>query len=123
MDLSALFADPELMQRLTEAGVFPDEMDLLSQQMKRAEAMRKTPAAKGYEVGGTYKAASPLEHLATALGGFMGQRDIQRTSTQQNDALERMRANAMALARALRGGNDSPQPYDWAPVGPAPVEY
>lgn len=119
MDLSALFADPELMQRLSESGVFGDEMDLLGQQMKRAQALRATPSATGMEVGHTYVAANPLEHLAAGLGRVQGRRGIQGTAGQQSALLDRMRANAAALAQALRAGSQPQAPGSIVP----PVEY
>ncbi len=109
MDLSALFNDPELMQRLSESGIFPDEMDLMSQQMQRAQALRKTPGAQGREVGpyNVYTAASPLEHLAVGLERYQGGRDTKNTSQQQKDLLDRSRfgiiEQAKALAKALQG--------------------
>ena len=122
-DLSALFDNPELMQRLSEAGIFPDEMDLLGAQMKRAQALRQTPSAQGREVGNTYVASSPLEHLATGLQRVIGQRDVNATTGQQTDALGRMRANAVALAQALRRGGQGSQPpsRQWEYQGEAPV--
>ncbi len=108
MDLSALFNDPEVMQQLSEMGIFPDSMDLMGQQMKRAEALRGTPGAQGREVGNTYVASSPLEHLAVGLQRTLGQQGINNTAGQQNDLLQRMRGSVMdqarAMARALRGG-------------------
>ncbi len=116
MDLSPIFNNPELMLRLSEAGVFPDEQDILGAQMKRAQALRATPSAQGREIGphNVYVASNPLEHLAAGLGRVIGQRDTNATAGQQGDLLGRMRANAVAMANALRNRPQIGPPDDQA---------
>ena len=52
--------------------------------------------AEGRAVGGTYVAANPLEHLATAMGRVRGQQGINDTQTAQSDLLMRQRAGELA---------------------------
>lgn len=109
MPISSIFDNPELVQALSEAGVFPDEMDMLQSQLKRADALRTTPGAQGREVGRTYVASSPLEHLAVGLQRYQGGKGVQQGIGQQDALLGRMRANAQAMAQAIREGAQPPQ--------------
>jgi hypothetical protein len=76
----------QLAQALAAARAADDQEGLLGLQMRRGQAVQGmvTPAA-GANVGGTYRAASPLEHIANAMARVVGQR-------QQDDALQKMQA-------------------------------
>jgi hypothetical protein len=104
---------PELLAQLSEMGIAPDELDMLHQQVQRAQALRNTPGAQGREVGRTYVASSPLEHLAVGLQRVQGQQGIQGGEQSQAALLQRLQAKAQALGMALRGGGQQqgpPQP-------------
>lgn len=67
--------DDALIQQMAALGVSPEMLGLLGRQMSQGESWMNTPTPEGRNVGHTYVAASPVEHLAAALRqGIGGQR-------------------------------------------------
>lgn len=107
--------DPALVQQLVALGGIPDQQALA---MKRMEMGREDSTAqmpRGYQVGNTYMAASPMEHLAAALQRGMGVARQMGGEREYRDLIGQQahgrNAYAAALARLF-------QPQD--AVGPVP---
>lgn len=63
-----------LIQQMAALGISPEQLGLYGKQMGRGEQLADTPMAQGRHVGNTYVASSPLEHLATAMRQYQGQK-------------------------------------------------
>jgi hypothetical protein len=92
-------SDP-LLEQMINAGLAPDRAEVLAQQMKRAQGLMAAPGAQGMNVGGTYVAASPIEHLASAMSRIMGGRQANRIEQQMGDLIGQKGAGRMAWASA-----------------------
>jgi hypothetical protein len=94
---------PEGIQQMIDAGLFSDRSGLEAQKTAQGVGLMQTPGAQGQNVGGTYVASSPLEHLATALSRVQGGRMVQESQGRQADLIggkgKGMEAFLMALAR------------------------
>lgn len=74
-------ADPETLQRMFDALNSGEQMGL-------GHEMLQTPGAPGMRAGGTYVAASPLEHIATALSRIQGARMIDQGQKARSTGLQ-----------------------------------
>lgn len=116
--LLQMLTDPELAKELAQMSAYGDTMGLQGEQAKRGAGLFGTPNAQGQHVGGTYVAASPLEHAGnTALRVIGAQKmndaDAARRSLISGDVNTRERF-ASALADAMRRSRQQPQ----IPVAP-----
>jgi hypothetical protein len=101
--------DPSLEVDLSGLAVLPEERGLLARLMESGRQAGATEQPKGYSVGGTYIAASPLEHLAAALTSGLGQAKERRAVSDYRATLgnERSaRANAMRRYGLLATSED-----------------
>ena len=101
--------DP-LLEQMLKVGVADDRAAALAPRLRRAQALSLTPMAEGYRVGGTYKAASPLEHLAAAMSRITGNRqmgDVEKElggfADQKVEGRRAFAQNPSAFAGALSG--------------------
>lgn len=93
--------NPGALQQMIDAGLFGDRSALNAQKMGMAQQMMQTPGAEGMRVGGTYVAANPLEHLATAMQRRRGNEQMAGLQSSQ-DALITGKGKGMeALIRAM----------------------
>lgn len=109
--------DPALVQQLVSLGGIPDQQAMA---MKRLEMGREDSQAampRGYQVGNTYMAASPMEHLAAALQKGVGIAKQRGAEREYGDLIgkqtEGRNAYAAALARLLQ---QNQTPTDAGPV-------
>lgn len=127
-------SDEDKMRALLEAmaamGALPEEQALLMNQMGQGAGMMNTPGAQGQNVGGTYVASSPLEHLGVlaqrGVGAYkqgqaeQGYRDTLAKQTagrqafgeQQMGQQDEEMAMMKALLAAMQGGGN-PGPSGW----------
>jgi len=82
-------ADSATLQSMIQAGLAPGREAALQQGLNQ-------PMAQGREVGRTYVAASPLEHLANAVRAVVGQRKMNDLTNQQG-------SGRLAYLRMLAG--------------------
>jgi hypothetical protein len=106
--------DPNVLQQMIDAGLVDDRAGVLAQQMKRAQGLMAAPGAQGMNVGGTYVAASPLEHLASAMSRIIGGQRAKGIEQQMGDLIGQKGAGRMAYANA----GEAPAPM--APQGQVP---
>jgi hypothetical protein len=92
---------PDGLQQMIDAGLFSDQMGLEGQQAGLAADLWKTPGAQGQAVGGTYVAANPLEHLATAMGRGLGAMKMQESQGRQADLIAGKGLGMDAFIKAL----------------------
>jgi hypothetical protein len=62
----------DLLEQLTQAGLYPQQIAQLQRQYQLAQGFMQPQEAQGRQVGGTYVAASPWEHLANAIRPVVG---------------------------------------------------
>lgn len=124
-----------LAQAMSGLGSMPDRQALLKQHMEWGHDATQAPAPKGMQVGGTYMASSPLEHIAAALQRVMGYRQQGQgergltASLGEQDKLRGQYADALMRAMAARdGGREALGPYQGdapqliAPPPPNPID-
>ena len=101
--------DP-LLEQMLKVGVADDRAAAMQPRLRRAQLLAAAPMAEGYRVGGTYQAASPLEHLAAAMSRITGNKQMAGIEKEMGGLLdskvEGRRAfaqNPSAFAGALSG--------------------
>lgn len=94
--------DP-FLQQMIDAGLVDDRAEILAQQIRRGQGMMQTPGAQGMQVGGTYRAASPLEHAATAMSRILGGRMVKGAEKDYEAGLATKRAGREAFAQQQAG--------------------
>lgn len=92
-----------LLEMLAQVGTEPDAQALLMDQRQAGMAQAATPSAQGMNVGGTYRASSPLEHMAVALQRAMGGRATKQAETGYGESLKRQQAARLAAMRGFQG--------------------
>ena len=101
------------LAQMAQAGAIPIEQARLMAAMRRAQA-NVIPTPQGREVGRTYVASSPLEHLASAMSKVWANRDMQQAEAGFG-ALEKQ---AQAAGEARLRMDRAPAPAGWgAPAG------
>jgi hypothetical protein len=112
--------DEALIQMLVQLGAIPEEQALLMRQMDQGAGMMQTPGAQGQNVGGTYVASNPLEHLSVALQRGMGAQKQRGAEGAYRDTLGKQTAGRSAYAEALKRlmeqqmtGQAQPMPGPW----------
>jgi hypothetical protein len=108
--------DPETLQAMIQAGLAQDQMGLQGQRVKYGEQLAGTQQPEGRQVGNTYVAASPLEHLAAAVRNMQGQRMMNQGMQAQQGALQGQGAGRIAYLKLL-AGRGQPPPQD---IGASP---
>src|SRR5712664_1037792 len=89
--------DPELLRQLAAAGMTEEQLRMLAPQLQFGQQMMQPQQAQGRQVGGTYVAASPLEHLSNAIRQMVG---------------AKISGDVMSRQRGLLGGQqDARQKY------------
>lgn len=97
--------DAELQLAAALQGI-PLEQAALMQRARRAQGLMDTPGAQGQSMGRVYRAASPLEHLATALSRYKGGKQLNEIEPQFAGLAQRAQQGALAGARIERGDKD-----------------
>lgn len=127
--LMAMLSDPQMAEQLAQMGAYDDISRNLDKRAGLAEALASTPGAQGREVGRTYVASSPLEHIAGALQRGIGMHQLQGINAQRDAAVQgnvgAAKGLAAAMAQAMRarraqsvGAPPTPGETGWAaPVG------
>lgn len=82
----------DLLAQLAALGITPDRLDLLREQLERAEQQRSAPGPSGRGYGRVYVAANPLEHVGHALQQFRAGRRIKGLEAQHDEALQQSAA-------------------------------
>jgi hypothetical protein len=109
-------ADPETLQAMIDAGLVPERSNIAQGQYNYGQKLAGTPSAQGREVGKTYVASSPLEHLAVALRNYQGQKMMKDAQSQQQGLLDRQGQGRLDYLRLIAGrGQPSPGPQIASP--------
>jgi hypothetical protein len=111
---------PEKLQAFMQTGQTPELLGMANQDYATGQGLSQTPSAQGQNVGNTYVAASPLEHLATALGRYQGGKQMQGARDQQNALIKALvQANAQKFQAKSGGpGMFAPQAQPQVPQSP-----
>lgn len=110
-DLYALIQnmDPAALQQMMEAGVVPEQLALQAQQAKRGQGLADTQTPQGMQVGGSYVASSPLEHLSAAIRQGAGGVMQGKAAQAQQDALKQAIAGRTSYLQGIAGQGQQPQ--------------
>lgn len=109
--------DPEKARALVESGLFAEQMGQAGRDYRTGGAMFATPSAEGMRVGGTYKAASPVEHLANAMTRAIGLGQMRNARNAENKAMGGVTDFRLAAIKAMQ-----PQTYDGPSIqSPQPI--
>lgn len=92
-------ADDQQAQALAALAGIPLQQAKIEAKRRRGQAMFATPTPGGREVGRTYVASSPLEHLAAAMTRTMGLRDMKAADADMAPIIQQQQAGAAAQAR------------------------
>ena len=95
-------ADPTTLQKMIDAGIFDESSKPLTQQFEIGQKMMDTPSAQGRQVGNTYVASSPLEHLANAVRQIVGSRISGNAMTGEKDLATKRGAGRLAYLEMLK---------------------
>lgn len=112
-DLYSLLAsaDPQTLQAMIDAGLVDDRMGLAGKQLGIAHEQFNTPGADGRNVGHTYVASSPMEHLAVAMRRYQGARGMQGAQGRMADLAAAKGAGRMGYLKLL-GKQGALQQFD-----------
>lgn len=98
--------DEAFIEQLVALGVIPEEQALLLRQAQQGQQAFQTPGAQGQNVGGTYVASSPLEHLGVLAQRASGAAQQGRADEGLQDTFARQTAGRGAFARQQMGQQD-----------------
>lgn len=126
MDDVFQYLDPQTQQLMIQAGLAPQKMALAGQDYRRGTDMADTPSPQGMTVGPmkAYVAASPMEHLASAIRQGRGEVGIRDARQAQAAALNQLgQGRGAYLSAAVRQAqNENRQPELPGPVAaPQPI--
>ena len=93
--------DEKTLSLMVALGAIPEEQALLMRQRSFGEGLTDTPMAQGRNVGHTYVASSPLEHIANAMQRVIGYRKMQGAEQGYRDTLARQTQARGAYAQSL----------------------
>jgi hypothetical protein len=94
---------PDLLQQIIDAGLADDRMGMAGQKARTGASLFGTPGAQGMNVGGTYRAASPLEHLSTAMSRILGGKMQRDAHGEMEGLLGQKAAGRRAMGQAQAG--------------------
>jgi hypothetical protein len=124
--MAQLEADAPHLAEMAALGAIPEEQGLLQNQIGQGMQQQNIPGATGQNVGRTYVASSPLEHLSVALQRGMGgmkQREAEgqfrETLAQQTKGREAAASRTNALERVMLMMLRGQQPQTPPVQGPA----
>lgn len=112
--------NPGALQQMIAAGLFDDTSSLNKTEIAQGAGMSSQPAPQGQNVGRTYIASNPLEHLAYAIQRGQGLRQIKDAQSAQADAIKKKGVGMDAMIRAM-AKQPTPPPMSGGPVQ-APVD-
>ncbi|WP_242394856.1 hypothetical protein [Anaeromyxobacter oryzisoli] len=121
-DLYALIqnADPATLQSMIDAGLVPGRMGVEQQMMGMGQGLAETPTPQGRQVGNTYVAASPIEHLSAALRQGIGAQMQHKAMQEQSGLIGQQGAGRLAYLKLLAGrGPQSSAAPETLPLGSA----
>lgn len=97
----------EQIEAIMSLGGMQEESKYIGEKVGRAEREADFPMAQGRQVGGTFVAAHPLEHLVRALRMRQGREKLEQYGGERQDLLQRQKE---ARLNFLRNQGMSPSP-------------
>jgi hypothetical protein len=97
-----------LLEQLTQAGLYPQQLAQLQRQYQLAQGFMQPQEAQGRQVGGTYVAASPWEHLANAIRPVVGALMQRSAMNREGELTSQLSSGRQAFARALQDSSGHP---------------
>jgi hypothetical protein len=94
------------LQLMAALSGIPLEQAALMQRARRAQGLMDTPGAQGQQIGQVYRAASPLEHIATALNRYKGGKQMKELEPQFDGLAQRAQQGGLEQMRMERGDKD-----------------
>jgi hypothetical protein len=96
--MDGMDGDAEVQLAAALQGI-PLEQAALQAKRRRAQALMGVPTPQGQQIGRVYKAASPLEHLASALSRGLGARQDRKIDEESQGLAQRAQEGYAAQAR------------------------
>jgi hypothetical protein len=93
--------NPGSLQKMLDAALYGDRMGVEGDTMKMGADLWNTPSAKGQNVGQTYVASSPLEHLSVALQRGLGASKLNQSQATQQGLINQKGTGLEALIKAM----------------------
>lgn len=112
---------PEQLQQLIELGVIDDQGNMLRDQLKQAHMLRNGQAPQGRDLGYTYVAANPLEHVASAYEKYDAGKKIDELRGKQTELMDKQTAARKMFLEAMMLRGSQPQqggPPNLGPMNP-----
>ena len=105
------YMDPDVLDQMVQSGLAQQRGGVAKQAMGIGQEMASTPSAQGRTVrNGIYVAASPIEHLATALRQYQGQKAMQNAMGKQQEYIDQQGAGTKGLLGTIKKfGNRKPE--------------
>jgi hypothetical protein len=102
--MADLPVDPnaDLLQAMTQAGLAPQQIAALQRRYKLGQSFMQPEMAQGRQVGGTYVAASPWEHLSNAITPMLGASITRSAQDRENELTGQVAGARAKLAAALQ---------------------
>jgi hypothetical protein len=102
--MADLPVDPnaDLLQAMTQAGLAPQQIAALQRRYKLGQSFMQPEMAQGRQVGGTYVAASPWEHLSNAITPMLGASITRSAQDRENELTSQVAGARAKLGAALQ---------------------
>lgn len=112
--------DPATLQKMVESGLYDERSKPLAQRFGVGNEMMQTPMAQGRNVGNTYVASSPIEHLSNAIRQALGAKMAGGAMQGENDLASQRGQGRLAYMRLLAQQPQQPQDPSQGlpPIGP-----
>jgi hypothetical protein len=101
--------DDAELQLASALGGIPIEQLRLQQKMRRAQGLMGAPAAGGRQVGNIFVASSPLEHLASAMSRYQGNRMADQAEQEYAPLAQQAVQGQQAMLRSQRAAQQRSQ--------------
>ena len=101
--------DEDTLRQYVELGVLDEEQAALAKQLQEANALRSLPTPEGRQVGRVYRAANPLEHLATAAKRMQGGSQAADVRAQQGVIPGKRVEGRLGFLRQFMQGQGQPE--------------
>lgn len=105
----------DILQQIIDAGLYGQRMRPLQDQYQLGEQWMQPQTARGRQVGNTYVAASPWEHLSNAIRQVVGGYMANKAQQGQQELTDKLGSQRKAYDQSLQ--DNSGKPGEFMPGG------
>lgn len=97
-------ATPQQIQQILAMGNNPQQMELLQQQMARANALRNTPMPQGQSSwrGSVYTKPNPLQIIGNVANKAVGQQQMNQAQQQMQQLMQQQQGGRQSYMDIIR---------------------